>query len=220
MCKATNITQVLLQDKKKYGFIDHVNDCEIGNCDFCKKELCWEADFITSCELCKLDICIDCRQTDTCDICYKSFCKDCRTTIQVDEFVYCIECKLFEENEFYNFLCKNDSIAIERLLNENVYSQSFIDIMFINSIFHYNIQIISWLFDRVSSQSLYLKLAFNSCIASRAFNTQKEYNVVKFLLSNSEIPILNQCINYFVNHPEYKYTNDILEYIESIEFFN
>jgi len=220
MCKANNMTQLLLQEKKKYGFNNHdqisINDCEIGNCEYCKKEICFENDFISTCKLCKLYICIDCKEVTLCDLCWDSFCKDCRETLDVDKFVYCINCKVSQENEFYHFLLKGDSKKINKLLNTKAYSQSFIDIMFINSIFHYNIKIISFLFDIVSNQNVYLTIAFNSFIASGSFNTLKDYTVLKFLLSNSTRNILNQSNNYFSNHPKYKYSGDIIEYIELV----
>lgn len=218
MCQANNMTQLLLQEKKKYGFNNHdqnsINDCEIGNCEYCKNEICFENDFISTCKLCKLSICIDCKEVTLCDLCWDSFCKDCRDTLEVDKFVYCINCKVSQENEFYHFLLKGDSEKINKLLNTKAYSQSFIDIMFINSIFHYNIKIISFLFDMVSNQNVYLTIAFKSFIASGSFNTINDYTVLKFLLSNSTRNILNQSNNYFSNHPEYKYSGDIIEYIE------
>src|SRR6476620_1910787 len=196
MCKANNMTQLLLQEKKKYGFNNHdqisINDCEIGNCEYCKKEICFENDFISTCKLCKLYICIDCKEVTLCDLCWDSFCKDCRETLDVDKFVYCINCKVSQENEFYHFLLKGDSKKINKLLNTKAYSQSFIDIMFINSIFHYNIKIISFLFDIVSNQNVYLTIAFNSFIASGSFNTLNDYTDLKLLLSTSTRNILKK----------------------------
>src|SRR6476620_3997390 len=193
MCKANNMTQLLLQEKKKYGFNNHdqisINDCEIGNCEYCKKEICFENDFISTC---KLYICIDCKEVTLCDLCWDSFCKDCRETLDVDKFVYCINCKVSQENEFYHFLLKGDSKKINKLLNTKAYSQSFIDIMFINSIFHYNIKIISFLFDIVSNQNVYLTIAFNSFIASGSFNTLNDYTDLKLLLSTSTRNILKK----------------------------
>lgn len=224
MCKAINITNLSLNDKKKHGFTTHdndsINDCEIGNCEFCKKEICFENDFISTCSLCELDICIDCKEINYCDICWGSFCKDCLETVKIEEYMYCLPCKENQEIEFYKLVLKSDLNSVKELLNINVYSQSFIDIMFINSIFHYNIQIISLLFDRVSNQNVSLKLAFNSFIVNRSFNSINEYKVLKFLLANSGQSLLNQILNFFLGHPEYKYTNDIIEYIETIEFVN
>jgi hypothetical protein len=218
MCKAKNITKLLLQEKQRIGFNNHdkdsVNECQVENCDDCKKEICFENDFISTCKICELTICIDCKEITLCDLCWDSFCKDCRNTVEVDRFVYCIDCKVSQENEFYKFLLKGDHKVIDKLLNTKAYSQSFIDIMFINSIFHYNTKIISFLFDLVSNQNVSLTLAFNSFIASRSFNTINDYKVLKFLLTNSGRRTLTQANNYFTNHPEFKYSSDIIEYIE------
>lgn len=221
MCKANNITQTLLNEKKHCGFnkhdMDNLSECEIGNCNECKKEICWENDYISACQMCKLEICIDCKEITLCDLCFGSFCKSCRPTVEINDFTFCVDCNTNQENEFYYCIVKGNYTMTMKLLEKNYYSSTFIDIMFINSLHYHNLKIISLLFENLSNQNGYTCMAFNSFITrGPSINNKNDYIVLKFLLTKSSRSILQQSINYFTNHPEYKISNDILEFIDMI----
>lgn len=216
MCKAKDLTRHTTANIYKrhlvHRFYETENDCEISDCEICKKNICWENDEISHCFACKKDYCIDCKKLYFCDICEESFCTECKETIELDSIIYCRVC---QENSWFPLFDaaynKNDFETVKYLLERKHYPDEVIDACYVNSIMTFDLKIISLLMEYTSNYHLYNETAVQT-FGTFAVTTQLQKKVAKFLIDKIEKRFVLE--NLAEKIYENNINDDLVEYIE------